>query len=159
MVTIERIQPEHNKELYQIIRSSLEDFDIDLSGTVYVDPYLDNMYGHFAVPHKAYFVALEEGKVLGGSGIAPLDDGDEEVCELQRMFITQSARGKGISHLLMNACVKEARKMGFRQCYLETFAEMKAAVALYEKTGFRYIQAPMGNTGHFACKTWMLLDL
>lgn len=159
MVSIERIQPAHNRELYNIIRSSLEDFDIDLNGTVYVDPYLGDMHGHFAVPHKAYFVAIEDGKVLGGSGIAPLDDVEKEVCELQRMFITQTARKRGISHLLMQACLEEAKRMGFKQCYLETFEDMKAAIALYEKSGFRHIGAPMGNTGHFACKTWMLIDL
>lgn len=151
--------PGHNKAMADIIRRSLEEFDIDLQGTVYVDPYLDDMYSHFTVPHKIYFVAVEDGKVLGGSGIAPLDDVNMEVCELQRMFLHRNARGKGIGQLLMNACLDKAKEMGFKQCYLETFADMYKAIALYERSGFRYVDTPMGNTGHFACKTWMLRDL
>lgn len=142
-----------------IIRRSLEEFDIDLQGTVYVDPYLDDMYSHFAVPGKAYFAAVENGEVLGGSGIAPLDDVNIEVCELQRMFLHKNARGKGIGQQLMSACLDKAIEMGFKQCYLETFADMNKAIALYERNGFSYLDAPMGNTGHFACKTWMLKNL
>lgn len=142
-----------------IIRRSLEEFDIDLQGTVYVDPYLDNMYSHFTVPHKIYFIACDNGHVLGGSGIAPLDDINMEICELQRMFVHKEARGKGIGQLLMDNCLIAAKEMGFKQCYLETFADMHKAIALYERNNFRYLDAPMGNTGHFACKTWMLKDL
>lgn len=142
-----------------IIRRSLEEFDIDLQGTVYVDPYLDDMYSHFTVPHKIYFIACEDGHVLGGSGIAPLDDINMEICELQRMFVHKEVRGKGIGQLLMDRCLLAAKEMGFKQCYLETFADMHKAIALYERNDFRYLDAPMGDTGHFACKTWMLKDL
>lgn len=159
MVEIVRIQPEHNLSLYAIIRNSLLEFDIDLNGTVYVDPYLDNMHGHFNVPHKIYYVAVENGKVLGGSGIAPLDDTNTEVCELQRMFLTKEVRGKGVGKQLMETCLKEAKKRGFKQCYLETFEEMQQAIKLYERTGFRHIDHAMGNTGHFACQTRMVIDL
>lgn len=156
---IVEIKPEHNAGMASIIRRSLEEFDIDLQGTVYVDPYLDDMYSHFAVPDKAYFIALEGGEVAGGSGIAPLDDVDMEVCELQRMFVHSESRGKGLGQQLMVACLVKAKEMGFKQCYLETFADMHKAIALYERNGFNYLDAPMGNTGHFACKTWMLLNL
>lgn len=159
MTEIVNIRPEHNAALYNIIRRSLEDFDIDLNGTVYVDPYLADMCSHFTVPHKAYFVAVEGGEVLGGSGIAPLDDTDTEVCELQRMFVTHTARGRGVGQLLMDACLAKAKDMGFKQCYLETFADMHKAIALYERNDFQYLDAAMGNTGHFACKTWMLWEL
>jgi putative acetyltransferase len=142
-----------------IIRHSLEEFDIDLQGTVYVDPYLDNMYSHFTVPDKVYFVAIEDGIVLGGSGIAPLDDVNRDICELQRMFVLKAARGKGIGQQLMDKCLVAAKEMGFKKCYLETFADMQKAIALYERNNFRYMDAAMGNTGHFACKTWMLRDL
>ena len=156
MVHIVSISPVHNREIARIIRTSLQEFDIDLQGTVFVDPYLDDMYSHFTVPSKAYFIAVEDGKVLGGSGIAPLDDTDTEVCELQRMFLAKEARGKGIGQQLMKACLSKAAAMGFKQCYLETFEEMQQAIKLYERSGFTLINHPMGNTGHFACKTWMV---
>ena len=159
LVQIVTIKPKHNQAMADIIRRSLEEFDIDLQGTVYVDPYLDNMYSHFTVPDKVYFVAIEDGIVLGGSGIAPLDDVNRDICELQRMFVLKAARGKGIGQQLMDKCLVAAKEMGFKKCYLETFADMQKAIALYERNNFRYMDAAMGNTGHFACKTWMLRDL
>ena len=159
MIQIVQIQPEHNKDIARIIRSSLEDFDIDLQGTVYVDPYLYDMYSHFTVPNKAYFIALEDSVVLGGSGIAPLDDVDMYTCELQRMFLTTTARGKGIGAQLMSTCLGKAKGMGFKQCYLETFADMLQAIKLYERSGFTHLDTAMGNTGHFSCKTWMIKEL
>ena len=36
---------------------------------------------------------------------------------------------------------------------------MDAAQSLYEKTGFRMLDAPLGATGHFSCNRWYLLDL
>lgn len=159
MAEIVNIQPGHNRQLAHIIRSSLMEFDIDLQGTVFVDPYLDDMCGHFSVPPKRYFVAIEDGRVLGGSGIAPLDDTNPDVCELQRMFVTKDARGKGIGHQLMQTCLDAAKKDGYKQCYLETFEEMKPAIKLYERSGFVQIYQPMGNTGHYACKNWMIREL
>ena len=159
LVQIVTIKPKHNKAMADIIRRSLEEFDIDLQGTVYVDPYLDDMYSHFTVPDKVYFVTIEDGIVLGGSGIAPLDDVNRDICELQRMFVLKAARGKGIGQQLMDKCLVAAKEMGFKKCYLETFADMQKAIALYERNNFRYMDAAMGNTGHFACKTWMLRDL
>ena len=159
LVQIVTIKPKHNQAMADIIRRSLEEFDIDLQGTVYVDPYLDDMYSHFTVPDKVYFVAIEDGIVLGGSGIAPLDDVNRDICELQRMFVLKAARGKGIGQQLMDKCLVAAKEMGFKKCYLETFADMQKAITLYERNNFRYMDAAMGNTGHFACKTWMLRDL
>ena len=159
LVQIVTIKPKHNQAMADIIRRSLEEFDIDLQGTVYVDPYLDDMYSHFTVPDKVYFVTIEDGIVLGGSGIAPLDDVNRDICELQRMFVLKADRGKGIGQQLMDKCLVAAKEMGFKKCYLETFADMQKAITLYERNNFRYMDAAMGNTGHFACKTWMLRDL
>jgi putative acetyltransferase len=33
--------------------------------------------------------------------------------------------------------------------------ELKQAITLYEKSGFAYLHAPMGNSGHTGCGIWM----
>lgn len=159
MIEIIPIAPQHNAAMASIIRNSLHEFDIDLQGTVFADPYLDDMFTHFTVPNKVYFVAVQDGKVVGGSGIAPLDDTNMNVCELQRMFVDKAARGNGIGQLLMDICLSKAKDMNFKECYLETFADMHKAIALYERNDFKYLPKAMGNTGHFSCKTWMLRQL
>ena len=42
---------------------------------------------------------------------------------------------------------------------LETLTGMDAAQRLYEHVGFKRITAAMGNTGHFGCNRFYLLDL
>jgi len=51
------------------------------------------------------------------------------------------------------------RKAGYQHVYLETMPELQRAMPVYEKFGFRYLDGPMGNTGHFGCPIWMLKDL
>ena len=60
---------------------------------------------------------------------------------------------------MMQVCLQKAREFGFEQCYLETMPYMKAAQKLYTKTGFTYLDGPMGDTGHYACPVHMILDL
>jgi putative acetyltransferase len=43
--------------------------------------------------------------------------------------------------------------------YLETMPELKPALKAYERFGFQYLSAPMGNTGHFGCDRWMIKRL
>jgi putative acetyltransferase len=43
--------------------------------------------------------------------------------------------------------------------YLESFPDMKEAIRLYEQNGFRYLDKPLGNTGHYACNVWMVKNL
>ena len=52
-----------------------------------------------------------------------------------------------------------AKKYGYRKLYLESLPELNRAINLYEKAGFKFIQGPMGNSGHFGCNIWMLKDL
>ena len=42
---------------------------------------------------------------------------------------------------MMTRCLAAARGFGFRRCYIETLAGMDAAMRLYERTGFRPIDA------------------
>jgi putative acetyltransferase len=37
--------------------------------------------------------------------------------------------------------------------------ELKKALSIYEQFGFRFLNGPLGNTGHCGCSMWMLLDL
>jgi putative acetyltransferase len=60
---------------------------------------------------------------------------------------------------MMARCLETAVDFGFSQCYLETMPYMEAAQKLYVKSGFTYLDAPMGNTGHSSCPVWMVKKL
>ena len=106
-----------------------------------------------------YFVLENNGEIIGGAGIAPLENGAESVCELQKMYFSKIARGKGFGEQMILKCLQFAKEQGFTSCYLETLPNMFAAQKLYQKVGFVYLDAPMGCTGHGNCPVWMLKDL
>lgn len=73
-----------------------------------------------------------DGRVAGGGGIAPLQGGADDICELQKMYFLPVLRGKGLAKRLALQALDFARQHGFRCCYLETTASLTQAVALYE---------------------------
>jgi putative acetyltransferase len=57
--------------------------------------------------------------------------------EIKRMWVEEAARGQGIAHRILNALVAEAASAGVAMLRLETGVTSHAALALYEKTGFK----------------------
>ena len=153
------IKPTDNAALAQVIRTVLVDLGVPKVGTAYADKALDSMYENYQSEKHAYFVVEDQGVILGGAGVAPLQDFKGPVCELQKMYFLSEIRGIGFGQKMIEKCVGQARIFGFEQCYLETMPYMEAAQKLYNKMGFKYLEGPMGNTGHFSCPVHMILDL
>ena len=156
---IRQIAPTDNPALARIIRDVLTEHGANIAGTVFTDPTTDHLYELYQRPGARYFVAEQDGVVAGGAGIHPLDGGEAHVCELQKMYILPQYRGQGIAGRLLKECFAYAVESGYTQCYLETLPQLSTARGLYERLGFRYLDGPMGNTGHFGCDYWMLKDL
>ena len=156
---IRTIDIKDNRELSLVIRSVLIEMGVPKTGTAYEDEELDTMYEAYFGPRTVYYVVTKEKKILGGGGIAPLKDGDPSVCELQKMYFSPKARGKGLGQKLIDTCIDFAKSNNFKLCYIETMPNMEAAQKLYKKLGFNYIDHPMGNTGHCSCPIWMTKSL
>jgi putative acetyltransferase len=158
-IVIREIELEDNPKIAKAIRSVLIEMGVPKVGTAYEDAALDCMTETYKAPKEAYFVILKGDEILGGAGISPLDNYEGKVCELQKMYFMPDARGKGLGSEMMAKCLGFAKQVGFDQCYLETLPYMEDARKLYGKVGFKYIEKPMGDTGHYSCTVWMLKDL
>ncbi|MDG1023394.1 MAG: GNAT family N-acetyltransferase [Flavobacteriaceae bacterium] len=152
---IRPIKASDDKLLALAIRSVLIEMGVPKTGTAYEDKELDFMFETYSVSRAIYYIVYEGESILGGAGIAPLKEGDPSVCELQKMYFTSQARGKGLGHQMIKKCLDFAKTNDFELCYIETMPNMKAAQKLYKKMGFEYIDHPMGNTGHGSCPIWM----
>jgi len=153
---IREIKKEDNQVVASLIRSVFDEMEIPKVGTAYEDPYLDLMFEEYNKSRSVYFVVESEGEIVGCAGIAPLENGDEQICELQKMYFLPQTRGLGIGTQMMEKCLEQARIFGFKKCYIETMPFMHAAQKLYKKSGFEYLDAPLGCTGHNSCPVWML---
>jgi len=156
---IRPIEKKDNPEIAKVIRSVLVDYGVPKVGTAYADAALDCMLETYQNDKAAYFVVEENNEVIGGGGIAQLDNYDGNVCELQKMYFLPIARGRGLGTQMIDLCLKEAKKLGYEKCYLETMSYMEAAQKLYKRYGFEYLDGPMGDTGHYSCGVHMILDL
>jgi putative acetyltransferase len=142
-----------------IIRTVMPEFGADGAGFAIHDPEVAAMSSAYDRPGAAYFVVERDGVVLGGGGIAPLDGGPADTCELRKMYFLPALRGHGAGRALIDTCLAKARELGYARCYLETLHGMAAAQRLYERSGFRRLDAPMGATGHFGCNRFYLREL
>jgi putative acetyltransferase len=158
-VTIRTIQPADNQELAVIIRNALAEFGANKPGTVYYDATTDALYELFQKQGSTYFVAEENNRLIGGAGIYPSPGLPPDTCELVKMYLHAAARGKGIGKMLIEKALEFASDTGYRKVYIETMPELRKAMSVYEKFGFRYLDGPLGNTGHFGCEIWMLKEL
>lgn len=158
-VTIRTIQPADNPALAIIIRNALAEFGANKPGTVYYDATTDALYELFRQPGSIYYVAEVAGELIGGAGIFPSPGLPDGTCELVKMYLSPAARGKGIGKMLIDKALQFAGEAGYRNVYIETMPELRKAMSVYEKVGFKYLDGPMGNTGHFGCDVWMLKEL
>lgn len=158
-ITIREIQKKDNSAIAAIVRNVLIEMGAPKVGTAYADPYLDSLFEVYAVPKAIYFVVENNGKIIGGAGVKQLDNSDENICELQKMYFLPEARGLGLGKKLMDLCLEKATEFGFESCYIETMTYMDAAQKLYRKSGFEYLEQQIGNTGHNSCEVWMLKKL
>lgn len=153
------IETRDDAAMARIIRTVMPEFGATGSGFAINDPEVDWMSRAYAEARSAYFVVERDGEVIGGGGVAPLAGGDDGTCELRKMYFLPEARGIGAGAAMMARCLQAARGFGFRQCYLETLRGMDAAMRLYERSGFRRLEAPLGATGHGGCNAFYILKL
>ncbi|QNL50510.1 GNAT family N-acetyltransferase [Olivibacter sp. SDN3] len=153
------IKESDNKTLANILRKSLEEFNIPKEGTVYTDPATDNLYQLFQQPKSIYYVAEEGETILGGCGIYPTEALPTGHAELVKLYLSAQSRGKGIGKMLLDKCFETALSFGYTHLYLESFPQFTKAVNMYEKAGFKKLSHPLGNSGHYACNIWMVKEL
>jgi len=156
-VNIRAIKATDNKDLAEIVRTTLVEFGANHPGTVFFDSTTDALYELFQQPKSAYFVAENDrSKIIGGGGIYPTEGLPLDTCELVKMYLLPEARGIGLGRKIIAMCLEKAVENGFSRVYLETMPELSLALKAYEKFGFEYINSPLGNSGHFGCDLHMI---
>lgn len=155
---IRPIQSGDNKQMARIIRDSLEAVGLDKPGTAYFDPSLDDLAKAYGQDQSsAYFVVVENNQVLGGAGFGKITDA---ICELQKFYVLENARGQGLGRKLLEQVIISSGEAGYDKIYLETTEVLAQALSLYESLGFKHMDAPIANdNGHHAMTIWMMKDL
>ncbi|GAD16371.1 GNAT family N-acetyltransferase [Lentilactobacillus otakiensis] len=160
MVKIRPIEGQDDAPLAQIIRTILKSYGLDIPGTAYFDKELDHLSSFYSKKsNREYFVAVDsDSTVLGGNGIAEFDPVNK-IAELQKLYLTDSARGHHLSYRLLDTAVGFAKGAGYQTVYLETHHSLKEAVHLYQEYGFRDLGHPLNNGEHSSMDKFFVLNI
>ena len=155
---IRDIEKQDNEPLNKIIKEILLELNCTTSEYLSEAAELQDLYEQYSAPKSHYWVVEDSaaGEILGGGGYSEIEEG---ICELQKMYLLKEARGHGLAKILFDKICDEAKENGFKKIYLETMTEMKSAIGFYEKKGFKYIEKPLGNTGHNCCSVFMIREI
>lgn len=93
----------------------------------------DTLPGEFAEPHGRLYLALVDGEPAGCIAMRRFDDSR---CEMKRLFVRDTFRGRHIAHAMVEKLLADARSEGYRSMVLTTMDTMHAAQALYKGMGF-----------------------
>lgn len=138
MLTLSRAQSvEEYTQAREIILAYQEWLGMDLcfQGFYTELEALETMYGP---PSGALILARQENLVVGCVGLRDLGEG---ICEMKRMFVLPTHQEKGLGTRLFEAFMETARELGYRSVRLDTVRRLKVALHLYQKAGFREIEA------------------
>jgi len=88
--------------------------------------------------HGVYLVAYMDGLPVACGALRPIDENSVEV---RRMFVTNTARRKGLARAILQELELRAAAFGYATMRLETGNRQLSAMALYETLGFSRIEA------------------
>ncbi|USX51449.1 GNAT family N-acetyltransferase [Lentzea sp. HUAS12] len=107
--------------------------DVDITP---VDPV------QFAAPLGYFVIGYLDGVPVACGGWR-VNDELEGAAEIKRMYVVDSARGKGLSRLVLAHLEVTAREAGLERMVLETGLKQPEAISLYTSSGY----APIANFG------------
>lgn len=156
---IREMVPEDNSAVAKLIRDNLKNHGLDIPGTVYFDPGLDNLYDVYKGSRKRGYFVLTDTKdlVIGGIGFdefLPFED----CAELQKLYLADSVKGSGLGYRLISFVEDKMKEAGYKVSYLETHKNLQAAMHIYEKSGYKLIERPK-EVGHGAMTHFYLKRL
>lgn len=122
------------RELIEEYQASLG-VDLCFQNIAHELAHLPEEYGP---PTGAFLLAGEDGAYFGCVGLRRIDDA---ACEMKRLYVAPTGRGKGVGRLLAERIVTAAKTLKYSRVRLDTLHDMKTAQALYATMGFKSIDA------------------
>jgi putative acetyltransferase len=138
-----------------LIFGILEEYGLPVDETAGPDVDLNDVESHYPKDSRSIFwiVYNSENELVGTMALAKMD---EHKCELRKMYLSKSVRGKGLGKFMLKQAVLVAKKLNYTTILLETDGVLKEAINLYRNFGFESYKNPHICT---RCDTAMKLEL
>jgi ribosomal protein S18 acetylase RimI-like enzyme len=107
------------------------------------DEELRTLPGSYAAPRGRLILAQVDGRAAGCIALKPLA---ATICEMKRLYVRPSFRGRQLGAALVSRVIGDARASGYRSMRLDTIGgAMDHAIALYRSVGFQEIPPYYAN--------------
>lgn len=131
-----RLRPANNKDcekITELVFSVLKEYNLKSDPAATDTDIKDIEQSYFERGGTFYVLEEKDGSIIGAYGLYLLD---KTTCELRKMYLHRSYRGKGLGKLLLEEALSKARQIGFKRMTLETASVLKEAINLYKSYGF-----------------------
>ena len=94
--------------------------------------------GSYAEPDGRLLLAFNDAQLAGCVSLRKIGEG---ICEMKRLFVRDTFRGKGIGRALIDFIILRAKEIGYERMRLDTLPpQMNDAIGLYRSFGFKEIE-------------------
>jgi GNAT superfamily N-acetyltransferase len=138
-------------EARRLIEEYAASLDFDLAFQDF-EREIQSLPTEYGPPHGAFVLAGDDGTWFGGGGIRRFS---EATCEMKRLYVSPSGRGRGAGRGIARTLIAVARKFGYRAMLLDTTPSMARAQQLYTSLGFTTV-APYRHNPIDGASYWRL---
>lgn len=98
--------------------------------------------GAMRAPNGVFVIATIDDRTAGCGGVQRIDD---ETGEIKRMWVVPGWRGVGLGRHLLQELEGHVARHGHRRVVLDTNSVLTEAIAMYQRAGYREIEAYNDN--------------
>jgi ribosomal protein S18 acetylase RimI-like enzyme len=143
---IKKVSTDELEELRKLSVNTFSDTFTEQNNEIQIKAYLekafntDQLRSELSNPESFFYFVKEEDKILGylklNTKTAQTDQVLDSSLEIERIYLTQVAQGKGIGKLLMDFSIAEAKRRNLLCLWLGVWEKNEKAIAFYKSYGF-----------------------
>ncbi|MDY0250870.1 MAG: GNAT family N-acetyltransferase [Pseudomonas sp.] len=129
---VRAVFPDDLEDVLDLYREYVNSTSVDLSfqGN---DQEFNQLPEKYSAEGSKIFLLKQDSKPMGCAAFRRLD---ETVCEMKRVYLRPSVRGRNLGAKLVDRVLQEAVISGYKTICLDVLPEFKAALELYRSYGF-----------------------
>lgn len=143
---IKKVSTDELEELRKLSIETFSDTFTEQNNEIQMKAYLekafntDQLRSELSNPESFFYFVKEEDKILGylklNTKTAQTDQVLDSSLEIERIYLTEEAQGKGIGKLLMDFSIAEAKRRNLLCLWLGVWEKNEKAIAFYKSYGF-----------------------
>ena len=136
-----------NKEHIDLVKNLFIEYQKELGYDLCFQDFdyeLKTLPGKYKQP-DGHILMIRDMKSNKIAGCVALKKYKENTCEMKRLYVLPKFREKGYGKILIENILNIAQEIGYNYMILDTLNELKPALKLYRKFGFKEIKPYYNN--------------